>query len=288
MLSCMNQDGTMQISCKCKAFSNTPDLQYYPMGVEQVIEGGSGYALSDENNIECYDAGRDKPLPPEIEYQYPDYSLYPEFPDTAYGFLTRGCNNNCPFCIVSRKEGFTSYTVAVLADFWRGEGLIKLMDGNLLNSEDREGLLQQLIDSKAKIDYVQGLDARLVTDDIAMLISKAKTAMIHFAFDQMKDEEQVLRGLEIFSNHSDLTDRNRRVYILTNFNTSQQEDYYRVLRVRELGYQPYITIYRKGTHSQFVTDLARWSNSYYINKSCDFPDYIPRTDGKTCRQLYSV
>jgi len=271
-----------------KVFSFTDDLEYYPLGCEQIIRGGSGYAISVESGIECYNAELESSLPVEIECQYPDYSLYPEFTGIAYGFLTRGCRNDCPFCIVSKKEGLESKKVANLSDFWKDQQLIKLMDSNLLYSKDREDLLQQLIHSGAKVDYVQGLDARLVTSDIAKLISATQIAMIHFAFDNLKDEARILRGLEIFSKHTNLTDRNRRVYILTNYDTTHHEDWYRVQKVRELGYQPYITIYNKGTHPQFITDLARWSNSYFINRSCDFLDYIPRKDGKTCRQLYGL
>lgn len=102
-----------------KAFSFTDDLQYYPQGCEQVIMGGSGYAMHVENGKESYNAECDPPLPPEIESRYPDYDLYPEYSDTAYGFLTRGCGNNCPFCIVSKKEGLKSRKVADLSDFWR-------------------------------------------------------------------------------------------------------------------------------------------------------------------------
>ena len=271
-----------------KAFSFSDDLQYYPQWCELIIKGGSGYAIHVENGFECYNAKLDPPLQPEIECRYPDYELYPEYADTAYGFLTRGCGNNCPFCIVSKKEGLASRKVADLSDFWQGQKLIKLMDGNLLYCKDREYLLQQLVDSKAKIDYVQGFDARFVTDDIAKLICSTRIAMIHFAFDRIKDESQILRGLDIFRKHTNLTDRNRRVYVLTNYDSTQEEDWYRVQKVRELGYQPYITIYNKGTHNQFHTDLARWSNSYYINRSCDFLDYVPRADGKTCKQLYRL
>lgn len=162
------------------------------------------------------------------------------------------------------------------------------MDGNLLNCKDRESLLQQLVDSQAKIDYVQGLDARFVTDDIAKLICSTRIGMIHFAFDRIKDEANILLGLDNFRKRTNLTDRNRRVYILTNYDTTPEEDWYRVQKVRELGYQPYITIYSKGTHGQFHTDLARWSNSYYINRKCDFLEYVPRVDGKTCKQLYGL
>ena len=73
---------------------------------DEVIKGGTGYGL-------------DNRLPDEVEHIYPDYSLYGVI-NTAYGFLTRGCPRDCPFCIVSDKEGKTSYQVAELTEFYRG------------------------------------------------------------------------------------------------------------------------------------------------------------------------
>ena len=87
-----------------------------------------------------------------------------------------------------------AHKVADLTDFWRGQNQIKLMDANLLSCNDSENLLHQLIDSKAKIDYTQGLDAREICDDIAKLINATRISMVHFAFDRMKDESQIIRG----------------------------------------------------------------------------------------------
>lgn len=176
---------------KSKVFSFTDDLEYYPQ-CDKIIEGGGGYAISVENGKEVYDKTVDLSLPPEIENQYPDYDLYPQFKNTAYGFLTRGCPNNCSFCIVSQKEGRCTEQVAYLDEFWRGQRNIKLMDGNLLACKDRESLLQQLIDSGANIDYTQGLDARFITDDMARLVCQTKIDMIHFAFDFMKNEKAIV------------------------------------------------------------------------------------------------
>ncbi len=84
-------------------YSKMPD-EY--LNADEVIYGGTGFAITVENGKEVYHKELDKPLPYEIEHMYPDYSLYPELTkDTAYGFLTRGCCNNCSFCIVSKKEG---------------------------------------------------------------------------------------------------------------------------------------------------------------------------------------
>jgi hypothetical protein len=76
------------------------------------------------------------------------------------------------------------------------------------------------------------------------------------------------------------------VYILTNFDTTHAEDWYRVKKVIELGYQPDVRVYQKGTHSRFLTDLARWANLSRFRRSFSFEDYIPRKDGKRCGELY--
>lgn len=219
-----------------------PKLLYIPQA-NKYIKGGSGFAIEIENGREVYKKENDKPLQEEIENIYPDYSLYPELTNgKAYGFLTRGCPNNCPFCIVTKKEGFCSKKVADLKQFWRDQKEIKLLDANILACKERENLFQQLISSNAYIDYTQGLDARLIDDDIANLICKTKIRMVHFAFDLMKNEEGILKGLKIFAKYFQKDERAKRVYILTNYNTTLQEDWYRVKKVTELGYTPYIMI----------------------------------------------
>ena len=108
------------------------DYPYY-VNAKEVIKGGTGYHIHIENGKEVFDKDNHKNLPDEVEHIYPDYSLYPEYTkDTAYGFLTRGCCNNCSFCIVSKKEGLCSHKVADLSEFWRGQKNIKLLDPNLL------------------------------------------------------------------------------------------------------------------------------------------------------------
>ena len=108
-------------------------LPNFCIQADEVIYGGTGFAITIENGKEVYHKDRDKNLPYEIEHIYPDYSLYPEYTkDMAYGFLTRGCPNNCSFCSVSKKEGRCSVKVADLSEFWNGQKFIKLLDPNIL------------------------------------------------------------------------------------------------------------------------------------------------------------
>lgn len=254
---------------------------------DEIVYGGTGFAITIENGREVYHKDRDKGLPYEVEHIYPDYSLYPELTkNTAYGFLTRGCCNNCGFCIVSQKEGLCSQKVADLSEFWRGQKNIDLLDANLLACKDRMELLQQLADSKARVDFTQGLDARFMTEAVAQALMKIKIKMIHFAFDFMKNEKQIVKGLRIFKKVSGMSDNKLVVYILTNFDTTIEEDLYRVDKVAELGYLPDVRIYRKPTAPQILKDLQRWCNNRFIYRSCKFMDYVPRKDGKTIRELY--
>lgn len=265
---------------------NISQIQYLPQA-GKYIYGGSGYAIEKINGKEVYYKDKDVDFPIEIESCYPDYSLYGDLTkNTAFGFLSRGCPNNCGFCIVSQKEGLCSKKVADLKGFWTNQKEITLLDANLLACRDREDLIFQLIKSDANINYCQGLDARFIDDDIAKLLCKTKVKMVHFAFDLMKNELRVLEGLKIFAKYFQKDDRSKRVYILTNYDTTIQEDYYRVKRVIELGYAPYIMIYQKGTHSKFLTDLARWANNMFLYRAMAFEDYAPRKDGKAMKELY--
>ncbi len=265
-------------------YSNFVD---YNITADEIVYGGTGFAITVENGKEVYHKDRDPNLPPEIEHIYPDYSLYPELTkNTAFGFLTRGCCNNCGFCIVSKKEGVCSQKVADLTEFWRGQKNIDLLDANLLACKDRMELLKQLADSRAKVDFTQGLDARFVTEEIAVALTKIKIKRIHFAFDFMKNEEAIKKGLKIYKRISGISDSRAIVYMLTNYDTTIEQDLYRLQVIKELGYMPDVRIYRKPTAPQVLRDLQHWCNNRILYRSCDFMDFIPRADGKTIRQLY--
>ena len=150
-----------------------------PLNADEIIKGGTGYGL-------------DNRLPEEIEHMLPDYTLYPELTrDTAYGFLTRGCPNACPFCIVSCKEGRISNKVSDLSELWIGQKNIVLMDPNILACRDHMGLLNQLAVSGAWVDINQGLDARLLTRENIDVLKRIKLKEIHFAWDLMKNSKRI-------------------------------------------------------------------------------------------------
>lgn len=236
---------------------------------DAVISGGTGYGLGEN-------------LPDAVEHTRPDAALYPQFSDTAYGFLSRGCPRNCGFCIVSSKEGRRSRKVADLSEFWDGQKEIKLLDANLLACPDHEALILQLAESRAWVDFSQGLDIRLITPDNVALLNRVRTKAVHFAWDN-PDEDLTgyfRRFLELTAIKSD---RRRRVYVLTNYGSTHEQDLYRVETLRGMGYDPYVMVYDRPTAPKITRQLQRWVNNkriFYTVKN--FSDYIPtRTGGTT-------
>ena len=256
-------EGRYDVVYKSRVFTDTYSKDTVTVrNAGKVIMGGTGYGMKES-------------LPDAVEHSYPDYGLYPQFPGTAYGFLSRGCHRNCGFCIVSGKEGRRSVQAADLSEFWDGQKEIKLMDANLLACPEHEKLIQQLAESRAWVDFSQGLDIRLVNPDNVSLLNKVRTKAVHFAWDN-PDED--LTGY--FQRFLELTNiknnRRRRVYVLTNYGSSHEQDLYRINTLREMGYDPYVMVYDRPNAPKITRQLQRWVNNkriFYTVK--DFADYAP-------------
>ncbi len=258
-----------------KVFSFTPDYMY-PIDADEVEKGGSGYCISLVDGKEVFDKSKDKNLPYEIEHIYPDYSIYPDLTkDTAYGFLTRGCPRGCGFCHVGTKEGRCSYKVANLSEFWRGQKKIILCDPNILACPQHMELLQQLVDSKAKVEFNQGIDIRLVTDRNLELLKQIRLEGIHFAFDRWQDKDIIEPKLREFASKTGFNRNKGRVmvYILTNFDTTIEQDLYRIQLCRELNFSPYPMIYDKEHADKVHKDIQRWCNNFIFWKVPTFEEY---------------
>lgn len=142
-----------------KVFTFTPDFNTV-IDADEIIQGGTGYK----------DYGS---LPPEVEAESPDYSLYPHFKQ-AIGFLTRGCIRNCPWCIVPRKEG-TIKPAATWQEIKRPDSQdIVFLDNNVLASDWGLSQIDEMGGQPIKVDFNQGLDARLITPKVADLLARLR------------------------------------------------------------------------------------------------------------------
>lgn len=242
---------------RAKVFDFTAD-DLTAWDADKVISGGTGYGL-------------DNKLPWEVEKAFPDYALYGV--KEAYGFLTRGCPRGCKFCIVAPKEGGRSQKVADLKDFWGGQKVIKLLDPNILACREWRELFWQLEDSKAWIDFTQGLDIRLMTAERAAAIARLKVKQIHFAWDNYPDE-RTYEALKRFRSAFPWSHRKLGVYVLTNFNTTLEQDLARIYALRELDYWPYVMVYDRERAPKVLRHMQRWVNNRFIFERCKrFEDY---------------
>lgn len=251
-----------------KVFTFTADYPHPVCGGE-IIKGGTGYYYPDGGET----------LPPEIEHIYPDYSLYPDLcMDTAYGFLTRGCPRGCDFCIVGKKEGKCSVKVADLSEFWNGQKNIVLLDPNMFACREWKGLSQQLIASGAWVDFSQGCDIRIMTEEKADALRKMKIKQVHFAWDRYEDKEVIVPKFKVFKEITGWDKRKLPVYVLVNFNTTLEQDLDRIYTLRDLGYWPYVMIYEKEKlpKGHVLRKLQRWVNMRAVFEAIPkFEDYKP-------------
>lgn len=228
-------------------------LPILPAGVQM---GGSGVDLQTK-------------LPDYIEHIYPDYNLYSC--DYAMGHTSRGCNRSCPFCIVPKKEGKWK-KVAYINEFWDGQDKLLLLDSSINTEEEHFiDVCDFLIDKNIEVRFSQGLDIRYFTGIQAGKLSQLRLwkNRIHFAWDAMSAERAVRKGIKKLKGCG-LASRSV-FFILIGYNTTREEDLYRVETLRGLGIDPFIMPYDKFDSYQY--NFARWVNRKAIFKSTRWEDY---------------
>lgn len=241
-----------------KVFTFTPENPYLP---EDTIKGGTGYGKYDE-------------LPPEIDAMFPDYSIYPNV-NYAIGFLTRGCIRNCPWCVVPKKEGRIR-PYRTWREIKRNDSRnIVFMDNNVLACPHGIEQIKDMGGVNVRIDFNQGLDARLITPEIAELLARVKwIRYIRMSCDTDAMLDVVLRAIERLE-RCGVKPYRVFVYLLVQDVESAEK---RALALRDIGACAFAQPYRDFTsNTEPPTELkrfARWVNHKAIFKTVErFKDY---------------
>ena len=273
-----------------KVFNFSPDdLTCYD--TDKIIRGGTGYDIASQ-------------LPEEIDRLQPDYSIYPNVPkDTAYGFLTRGCPNHCPWCVVPRKEGKIRPYMDCDEIAIEGRTKLVLMDNNILAAGNYAiAQLEKIISRGYRVDFNQALDARLVTDDFARLLAQVKWIQnrIRFGCDthkQIADCERAISMINGYGYHGEYF-----LYTMiggkSDFRESYERTHYWWLRNKECrekhqpNIYPYSQPYRDpdNPHNpipQWQKDMAQWCNKHMIFQMIPFKDFSPRK-GFKCEKYLEI
>ena len=242
-----------------------------PMNADKVIKGGTGYAISLVDGKEVFDKSKHNDLPPKIEKMFPDYSIYPQF-DFAVSMTSRGCPRGCQFCHVAAKEGRCSVKVADVKDFWCGQKKIVVLDPNITACREKRELFRQYKETGAMLDFSQGLDIRCINEQDVEDINQMRIKRLHFAWDNPKDKLE--QKFQMFADRFKRKSNIGMVYVLTNFNSTMDENLHRIYTLRDMGYDPYVMVYDKPHAPKEIKRLQRWCNNKIIFKSCEnFYDY---------------
>ena len=223
-----NPDERYDLVYSSKIFDFTPENPLLP---PNTIKGGTGYDIKSV-------------LPPEIENMFPDYSIYPEC-DYAIGYITRGRPNKCRWCYVPEKEGdikpYRDWKQLVRPDSKK----LVLMDNNILACEYGISQLESMIDSGYYIDLNQGMDARLVTDRVAQILSGLKwISYIRFSCDTIGQIEAIENTVNLLLSYGVKT---YKIFIYLLVTKDIENAAYRVERLKRLGC---ITIYAQAERNE--------------------------------------
>lgn len=257
-----------------KVFSFTPDYGYY-IRADQVEKGGTGYDVY-------------KVLPDAIDRIVPDYDLYNVDPNLAYGFLTRGCPNKCKWCIVPVKEG----NIAPYMDIEEvavGRKHVILMDNNILASDYGLQQIEKIISMGIRVDFNQGLDARLVTDDVARMLARVKwIKRIRFGCDTPRQIIECERATSLIDKYGYKGEYFFYCILLHDF----KESFERVNHWKKKGgrFLPHCQPYRDLNNPrqiipQWQKDLSGWADKKWLFSSCEFKDFSPRK-GFRCSEYF--
>lgn len=166
----------------------------------------------------------------EAEDLMPAYDLVPEW-DGSIIFTSRGCNNRCSYCAVWKVEGkLNSCRRSIRHLVYPKHSRIIIWDNNILQSPYWREIFDELIQFSKKgmsVDFNQGLDARLITDEVADKLAKIRLQCVRFAYDHEGAESHVKNAIEKLSVRN-FRRRSILVYILYNFEDSPESFFKRV------------------------------------------------------------
>lgn len=245
-----------------KVFTFSPEYKYYPVNAK-IIRGGTGIDVKGK-------------LHPKIEsITKPDYSLYPDC-DYSIQFLSRGCIRKCPFCVVPVKEGVI-HQVMPLELNPKGKWIM-LLDNNFFACPQWLTNIDILKSYNQPVSFTQGLDLRIMTDEMAQALSTVKIKQVYVAWDNYEDKKIVLHGLDILLKY--IKPYKITCYCLVGFKQPYivSEDLERVYTLRNLKVNPFAMGYIDFNNpaykkTQEIKDFCRWVNMKAAFKSCSWEEY---------------
>lgn len=208
----------------------------------------------------------------------PDYELYFDQKESL-GRTTYGCIRKCEWCCVPQKEGKFKRWQHISEFYDERFDTVHLLDNNILVDKNWFFENMNFIQDRGLKIKEGGMDIRLLTSEIAKKLRELNfDSMLHFAWDQMKDKIKILEGIQILKEVGFNTRKEISLYILTNYNTTKEEDIYRCEILRDLDVNPFIMIYEDNRKAEnWHKKLARHVNRKAIFWSDTWKDGLDQT-----------
>ena len=205
----------------------------------KALIGGSGYDISVK-------------LPPSIEAVKPRIN---------WGFTTRGCIRRCHFCFVPAMEGGI-HKVGDIYDIWDGKSKeLFIMDNNILAMPEHfKVVATQLRKEKLRVDFNQGLDHRLLTDELwGELTSLRHIREIRFAFDDIAYKKTVVKALDLMKKNG-LRDWQTRWYVYVGEKDTLETVYERLIILKSYKQHAYLMRDKKVYGDPRWIAMATWTS----------------------------
>ncbi|HBH13831.1 MAG TPA: hypothetical protein DDX29_12095 [Clostridiales bacterium] len=198
-------------------------------------------------------------LPPHIERIKPDYDLYKKN-DFSIGYTFRPCYRRCEFCLTKTFKQPDKRHHSIWEFHDKRFKKICLMNNNTFMDPFWKDTFEEIWKENLILKE-HGLDIRLLDAEKAEAIKKTKfDGRYHFAWDRMKDEQLILRGLQFAKEY----DIKARFYVLAGYNTTWKEDLYRCQILINYDHVPYIMPYTDNptvkAMKNFINSPGNWWN----------------------------
>ncbi len=222
--------------------------------------------------------GLDNYLPDEVERMVPDYTLYGY--EHSLGFTMRGCRFNCSFCVVPAKEGRPE-SVSTIDEIWtnRDSDFIVLLDNDFFGNPEWRDRIAEIHNNNLKVCFSQGVNIRTITEEQARALAETrfsnisgKFKQVYFAWDRIKDERLIMNGIQTCLDVGMLPYQ-MAFYVLIGYDTTHEENLYRVEFLKDLGCDPFAMPINK--HDPYQKKFVRWTNNRAVFNSTDLEGYKP-------------
>lgn len=206
------------------------------------------------------------------------YDMY--VPETNWFFANNVLVHNCYFCVVPQKEGKIK-VVGDIYDLWDGKSKeIIIMDNNILAAPEHFfKICGQLKKENLKVDFNQGLDHRILTDDIckellSLTYRKGIGGKIRFAFDDIHYKPTVLKALKMLRKNG-LQDWGTRWYVYVGVKDSIENVMERINLLRDQQQAVFLMRDRdpKVQNDEVLKKIYVWTNHIEVFSKHTFENY---------------